>query len=94
MFKKISFKVYFLYYIILYIMPFNYKEYKDAYNKIYYQEKKEEILKLHKEHYYCTACKKDVLKYGKKRHERSKMHVKNLRLQQELNTNESSTSEE
>ncbi len=76
-------------------MPYNRKEYKDAYNKLYYQEKKEEILQLHKQYYYCTACKKQVLKYHKKRHEKTNMHLKNLRIQQEMEiNNESTTSEE
>jgi hypothetical protein len=74
-------------------MSLHRKAYKEIYNKLYYAEKREEILQLHKEHYFCTACKKDVLKYGKKRHEKTNKHIKNIRLQQELNINESSTSE-
>jgi hypothetical protein len=57
----------------------NKKLWKQAYNLVYYQEKKADIAILHKRRYFCEACEKEVLIYGKVRHESTPMHEKNVK---------------
>jgi len=51
-----------------------YKEYKDNYNKLYYEKNKEKLLNNCKIKIYCDICRCEYVKSSKTNHENSNKH--------------------
>jgi hypothetical protein len=53
------------------------KEYIKEYNKKRYLNNREALLQISREKYFCKDCNKEIVKYFKCRHEKTKKHIKN-----------------